>query len=71
MTVRYSARASADLRAIADYIAERSPRGAGSVMRRIEATVALIARHPGIGRKVRGRSRVLALPVGKYPYRIY
>ena len=47
MTIRWSARASADLRAIADYVAERSPRGAASVMRRIEATVALIARHPG------------------------
>jgi toxin ParE1/3/4 len=71
MSVRFSARALADLRAIADYIAERRPSGAVSVIRRIEATVALIGRHPGVGRKVRARSGVFALPVGKYPYRVY
>jgi plasmid stabilization system protein ParE len=40
MSVRFSARALADLRAIVDYIAERRPSGAVSVIRRIEATVA-------------------------------
>ena len=40
-------------------------------MRRIETTVALIGRHPGVGREVRARKGVYALPVGKYPYRVY
>jgi plasmid stabilization system protein ParE len=69
MSARYSGRALADLSVIADYISERRPSGAVSVMRRIEATVNLIGRHPGLGSKVRARAGVFALPVGKYPYR--
>ncbi len=71
MSMRYSERALADIRTISDCIAGRRPSGAVSVMRRIEATVALIGRHPGVGRKVRARRGVFALPVGKYPYRVY
>lgn len=71
MTVRYSERALSDLKTIADHISQRRPSGAVSVMRRIEATVELIGQYPGIGRKVRARKGVLALPVGKYPYRVY
>ena len=55
MSVRYSDRALADLNSIADYIARRRPSGAVSVMSRIAATVTLIGRHPGVGRKVRAR----------------
>jgi toxin ParE1/3/4 len=71
MSVSYSARALADLVAISSYIYEHRPSGVSTVMRRIEATVALIERHPGVGSRVRARSGVYALPVSKYPYRIY
>jgi toxin ParE1/3/4 len=71
MSVGYSARALADLSSIAAYISRRSVRGAASVMRRIEATITLIERHPGVGQKVRRRSGTRAIPIGKYPYKVY
>jgi toxin ParE1/3/4 len=71
MSVNYSLRALTDLKVIAAYVSERSPRGAASVMRRINATVDLIGRHPGVGRRVRARKGVYVFPVGKYPYLVY
>lgn len=40
-------------------------------MRRIEATVGLIERYPGVGRRLAKRQSVRVLPLGRYPYRIY
>lgn len=40
-------------------------------MLRIESTIDLIARHPGVGRAVEQRPGVRSLPVGKYPYQVY
>jgi len=71
MTAVYSKRALDDLREISRYIEQVSPRGARSVMRRIEATITLIDRHPGVGRAARQRRGVRLIPVGRYPYRIY
>lgn len=71
MMVSYSALARADLQSIVDYLEPRSPTGVRSILRRIEATIALLQRHPSAGRRLRKRVDVRAIPVGRYPYRIY
>ena len=50
MKVRYSPRAIEDLAGIADYIRERSPKGARSVERAIRSTARLIGTYLGLGR---------------------
>jgi toxin ParE1/3/4 len=70
MRVRYTLRARSDLRSILQYIDERSPRGARSVKRAIQTTVALIGEFPESGRPAREQS-TRVLPAGRYPYLIY
>lgn len=71
MRVRYSPRAIRDLAGIADYLVERSPRGAQSVDHRIRKTVDLIAAYPGSGRTLEQRRGVRVMPVGRYPYLVF
>lgn len=49
MRLRYTRPALADLAAVLDYIAERSPKGAARVHARIQAIVDLLARFPNAG----------------------
>jgi plasmid stabilization system protein ParE len=53
--LRYTLPALADLDAILDYIAAHSPQGARNVQARIQAVIALLLRHPHIGRPTRDR----------------
>ena len=70
MKVRYTPRARAELSDILDYLDERSPQGARNVKRAIHRAIALIGRHPQIGRLSKiEETRVF--PVGRYPYLIY
>jgi plasmid stabilization system protein ParE len=69
--VRYSPRAVRDLAGIADYLVERSPRGAQFVDHRIRKTVDLIAAFPGSGRALEQRRGVRVMPVGRYPYLVF
>lgn len=65
-TVRFSRRALADLAAIHGWLAERSP-AAGRVIASIEASVALLAENPLMGRpEARGLGRILI--VSRYRY---
>jgi plasmid stabilization system protein ParE len=67
----YSARALADLERLADVLADRDPAAAAATIGLIEEAVAILARHPLIGRPVeaglcelvisRGRTGYLAL----------
>jgi toxin ParE1/3/4 len=49
--LRYTLPALADLSAILDYIAARSPQGARRVQARIKAVTDLLLLHPYIGRR--------------------
>jgi toxin ParE1/3/4 len=52
---------------ILDYIEARSPQGAGSVKRRLQAVIGLLADHPEAGRATnKGDTRRIA--VSPYPY---
>jgi plasmid stabilization system protein ParE len=71
VNVRYSRRATNDLDAIADYLTERSSKGAGSVERRIKQTIELISAFPRGGRSLEQRPEVRVLPVAHYPYLVF
>ena len=71
MRVRFSPRAVDDLAAIADFLIERSPRGARAVERAIHATLTLVADFPGSGRALEQRPGVRVIPVTRYPYLIF
>ena len=60
-----------DLAGIADYLVERSPRGAELVDRGIHKTVDLISVFPGSGRALEQRPAIRVLPVGRYPYLVF
>ncbi|TMI98358.1 MAG: type II toxin-antitoxin system RelE/ParE family toxin [Alphaproteobacteria bacterium] len=55
MKVRCSPRAADDLSEILAYLDERSPRGAQNVKQAIHKAIALIGRHPQIGRLYQSR----------------
>jgi toxin ParE1/3/4 len=68
--IRYAPRARGDLTDILAYLDEHSPHGARTVKRAINKAIALIGRHPKLGRLSNvGETRVF--PVGRYPYLIY
>jgi len=70
MRVRFAPRARSDLTHILAYIDERSPRGARNVKQALKKAIALIGRHPLIGRPSKiEETRVF--PIGRYPYLIY
>lgn len=70
MRLRYTRPALADLDAILDHVAVRSPQGANHVHARIEAVIALPLRHPHIGAQTDDPAirRINAAP---YPYLIF
>ena len=70
MRVRYTRRARDDLKAILDYLAERSPQGNANVRRSIKKTIELIGDYPDGGR-LAGEQGTRVLPAGRYPYLIY
>jgi plasmid stabilization system protein ParE len=70
VTIRYTRRALRQLTELLDYIDARSPQGADSVKRRLQAVVDLLEDHPESGRLTRkdGVRRAVARP---YPYVIF
>jgi toxin ParE1/3/4 len=68
--LRYTLPALADLSAILDYIAARSPRGARRVQARLQTIIDLLLQHPHIGRRTSDPAirRISATP---YPYLIF
>lgn len=70
MKVRYTPDAAAELAAVLDYIAERSPQGARNVHARIRAAESLLSRFPEIGQRgpMAWLRRIAVLP---YPYLIF
>jgi toxin ParE1/3/4 len=68
--VRYAPRARGDLTDILAYLDEHSPHGARNVKRAINKAIALIGRHPKIGR-LSNVDETRVFPVGRYPYLIY
>jgi len=68
--VRYTRRAQRQMANILDYLEARSPQGAASVNRRLQAVIDLVADHPKAGRVTNKRDlrRVVASP---YPYVIF
>lgn len=70
MKLRFTRRSQADVKAMFEYLGERSPRGADNVKRALKRTVGLIADFPHSGRHS-GEEETRVLPVGRYPYLIY
>ncbi|HEY5071187.1 MAG TPA: type II toxin-antitoxin system RelE/ParE family toxin [Caulobacteraceae bacterium] len=70
MRLRYTPPALADLAAILDYIAERSPAGAARIHGRILAITRLLSRYPRAGAPTDDPTirRMMATP---YPYLIF
>ena len=70
LRIRVTVRALRDLREIRAYLIVRSPKGAESVRREIERTIASLSEHPGIGHSTRiGGLRVIT--TRRYPYLVY
>jgi toxin ParE1/3/4 len=70
MRLRYTRPALDDLDAILDYIAARSPQGAGCVHARIESAINLLLPHPRIGAKTEDPT-IRRISVSPYPYLIF
>jgi plasmid stabilization system protein ParE len=68
--VRYTRPALADLDAILDYIAVRSPNAARRVQSRIQTLIDLLAVHPSMG-TLTDDPLIRRLPVPPYPYLIF
>ncbi len=70
MRLRYTRPALADLSAILDYIAARSPQGARRVQARILTVIDLLVHHPQLDRPTNDPAirRIAATP---YPYVIF
>jgi toxin ParE1/3/4 len=71
MKVRYTEEALTDLDAIADWLIAHYPAVAPAVERRIRSVVAHIARWPESSRRSAKRPGVRAVPLGRYPYKIF
>jgi len=70
MKVRFTPRAFEDRERIFEYLAERSPTGAMSVMARFRAVIDQVAEHPESGYPTDvGEVRVMF--VGRYSYKIF
>ena len=70
MSVRYTLPALAELDAILDYLAARSPQGAVRVQSRIRTLVDLLPSHPLIGTKTDDPT-IRRLIVRPYPYLLF
>jgi len=71
MKVVYTEEALKDLDAIADWLIAHYPAVAPSVERRIRSVVTHIARWPQSSRRTAKRPDVHAVPLGRYPYKIF
>ena len=71
MKVVYTEEALRDLDAIADWLIAHCPTVAPAVERRIRRVVAHIARWPESARRSAHRPGVHAVPLGRYPYKIF
>jgi plasmid stabilization system protein ParE len=71
MKVVYTEEALRDLDAIADWLIVHYPAVAPVVERRIRSVVAHIARWPESSRRSAKRPGVRAVPLGRYPYKIF
>jgi toxin ParE1/3/4 len=71
MKVVYTEEALKDLDAIADWLIVHYPAVAPVVERRIRSVVAHIARWPESSRRSATRPGVHAVPLGRYPYKIF
>jgi toxin ParE1/3/4 len=70
MRLRYTLPALADLATILDYIADRSPQGAGRVQARIRSLTELLQRYPLAG-AVTEDPTVRRIATTPYPYLIF
>lgn len=70
MRLRYTAPALADLDAVLDYVAARSPQGATRVHRRIRTVINLLLSHPRIGVRTADPS-IRRINTSPYPYLIF
>jgi toxin ParE1/3/4 len=68
--LRYTLPALADLSAILDYIAVRSPQGARRVQARIQAAMNLLLMHPQIGRRTNDPA-IRRMTTTPYPYLVF
>jgi plasmid stabilization system protein ParE len=71
MKVVYTEEALEDLDAIADWLIAHYPTVAPAVERRIRSVVEHIARWPESSRRSAKRPGVRAVPLGRYPYKIF
>jgi len=71
MKVVYTEEALEDLDAIADWLIAHYQTVAPAVERRIRSVVAHIARWPESSRRSAKRPGVRAVPLGRYPYKIF
>ncbi|WP_414534005.1 MULTISPECIES: type II toxin-antitoxin system RelE/ParE family toxin [unclassified Rhodopseudomonas] len=71
MTVRFTRRATDDLREILGYLDVRSPVAADRVRQAILETVRLISDRPYIGLRNARAPALRSCLVGRYPYRVH
>ncbi|ACE99804.1 plasmid stabilization system [Rhodopseudomonas palustris TIE-1] len=71
MTVRFTRRATDDLREILDYLNARNPAAADRVRQPVAATVRLIADRPHIGLRNSRAPAQRSCLAGRYPYRVH
>ena len=70
MRIRYTLRARADLSEIRAYLLERNPSAAAAVLRTIRQRVAWLADFPLMAPQT-DEPGIRALPIVRYPYRVY
>ena len=70
MKLSYTPKALAELSEVLAYIAERSPQGARSVQRRLQAMIGLLPRHPYAGQRT-SEPRLRRLVATPYPYLVF
>jgi len=68
--IRYTVRARADLAEIRSYLLERNPRAAAAVMAAIRQRISWLADFPLMAPET-DEPGVRALPLVRYPYRVY
>lgn len=70
MRLRYTRPALADLDAILDYVAARSPQGARRIQARIQAVTNLLLSYPRIGVRTEDPT-IRRINISAYPYLIF
>ena len=70
MTLRFTPQALAELDAILDFVAERSPSGAGRVQQRIQTLIDLLPAFPNSGQQT-NVGHLRRLVVTPFPYVIF